>query len=77
MAGGRNTTSLYWSKPQKDLAEYEKEPEDVSDHYLPGNDGHYSVVFDRYGKCQWDENEMSYGGKSTQIVEVLTKKAKK
>lgn len=77
MAGGRATTSMYWSKASDDLSPFVNELEDYSDHVLLNKNNHYSVVYDRFGKCYWDNNSASYGGKEMTIIEVLTRKVPK
>lgn len=74
MASGRVTTKMYKAKADTDISYFEEEKSNA-DFIINAN--HYNFVFDRMGKCFYDDVTYTYGGKTMQIVEVVSKKCNK
>lgn len=74
MASGRITSSLYKAKGKANLNDYRAE--NSNDDFIIKND-YYNFVFDRFGKCFYDDSFYEYGGKKMQIVEVVSTKCDK
>jgi riboflavin biosynthesis pyrimidine reductase len=64
---GRNTALCYYAHGQVDLTSYPEEK--LVDNVV--QDQYYDFVFDRHGKCFYQNNKFVYGGHSMQIVEVV------
>ena len=62
---------MYFAQEKIDYSIYEGEDFDYSDNVLLSD--RYWVPFDRRGKCNWKTNKVNYGGKTAQVVEVLTR----
>ena len=77
MAGGRTTTQMYSKQPEIDYTQYEDMEVPSGDYIVKNADGHYCLIYDREGKCNWDTSESSMNGVTMQIVEVVSQKARK
>lgn len=77
MAGGRTTTQMYSKQPEIDYTQYKNMEVPRGDNIVKNADGHYCLIYDREGKCNWDTSESSMNDVTMQIVEVVTKKAPK
>ena len=77
MAGGRVTTQMYSKQPEIDYTQYENMEVPSGDYIVKNADGHYCLIYDREGKCNWDTSESSMNDVSMQIVEVVSHKVRK
>ena len=77
MAGGRTTTQMYSEQPEIDYKKYEGADVPDGDYIVTETDGHYCLIYDREGKCNWDSPTTSMNDISMQIVEVVTKRVRK
>lgn len=75
MAGGRVTSQIYKAHADIDISKYNGDNVTLEDYIIKGD--YYNFVFDRLGKCMWDTNRYIYGGKTQQIVEVVSSKISK
>lgn len=69
---GRATAQMYFANAEIDYAQYEGADVPKGDNVLKYDN--YWVVFDRKGRCDWAQSEVTYGGKTAKVVEVITKK---
>ena len=74
-ANGRATAEMYFANKEIDYSKYDVSNIDYQDHVIKAN--HYWVVFDRKGKCNWDVNQVTYGGVTALVTMVLTKQVNK
>lgn len=72
---GRNTAQMYFAHEDIDYSKYHSSSIDYSDNVIKAE--RYWVVFDRLGRCDWGNNEVSYGGKKALVLEVLTEGVRK
>lgn len=72
---GRTTAEMYFAHEDIDYGKYDVSNIDYSDNVIKSD--YYWVIFDRKGKCNWDTNKVTYGGKTALVVEILTKKVSK
>jgi len=70
MAGGRVTSQLYKARGENTLDHYSGLNVSNEDYFIEAK--HYQFCFDRMGKCFYDDTTYNYGGKSMQIVEVVS-----
>ncbi len=70
MAGGRVTSQLYKAHGKNTLSQYSGLNVASGDYVI--EDEHYQFCFDRMGKCFYEDNQYIYGGKTMQIVEVVS-----
>ena len=72
---GSLTAKMYFADNEIDYNKYKNVDIDYSDNIIKAK--YYWVVFDRYGKCNWNTNTIKYGGKVASLVICLTNKVKK
>ena len=72
---GRTTAEMYFAHENIDYSKYDVNDIDYSDNVIKSD--YYWVIFDRKGKCNWNVNKVTYGGKTALVVEILTKKVSK
>lgn len=77
MAGGRTTTCMYSPQHEIDYEQYKNTDVPDGDYIVTNPNGHYCLIYDREGKCNWDSPMTSMNGVSMQIIEVVTKKVRK
>ena len=77
MAGGRVTTRMYSPQPEVDYEKYKGVDVPEGDYIVKSAQGHYCLVYDREGRCTWEAPTSTMNGVSMQIVEVVTKAARK
>lgn len=77
MAGGRTTTCMYSPQPDIDYGRYANIEVPEGDFIVQNPEGHYCLVYDREGKCNWENPTSTMSGVTMQIVEVLTKSIRK
>ena len=77
MAGGRTTAYMYHANSSIDYSKYVNCNITYDDNIVLSTNGHYYFCYDRMGKCNWNTNIFSYGGKDMQIVEVLSNDVRK
>lgn len=77
MAGGRVTTRMYSPQPEVDYEKYKGVDVPEGDYIVQNAQGHYCLVYDREGRCTWEAPVSTMNGVSMQIVEVVTKAARK
>lgn len=77
MAGGRVTTRMYSPQPDIDYEKYKNKDVPDGDYIVKDKEGHYCFVYDREGRCNWESPTSSMGSVTMQIVEVVTKAARK
>lgn len=77
MAGGRVTTRMYSPQPEVDYEKYKGVDVPEGDYIVQNAQGHYCLVYDREGRCTWEAPVSTMNGISMQIVEVVTKAARK
>ena len=77
MAGGRVTTQMYSPQPEADYEKYKGVDVPEGDYIVKSAQGHYCLVYDREGRCTWEAPTSTMNGVSMQIVEVVTKAARK
>ena len=70
-ATGRTTAQMYFANANVDYSKYVNAEIDFSDNIIKSD--YYWIVFDRKGSCNWDTNKITYGGKTANVVMVLTK----
>ncbi|UQS82663.1 dihydrofolate reductase family protein [Bombilactobacillus folatiphilus] len=74
---GRRTIQMYAASGQPDLNQYDIQGIDYTD-WIPAVQAEtWSVSFDRYGKCGWQQNYFAYNGQQMRAIEVVTKQASK
>ena len=73
MAGGRVTTCMYSPQPEIDYGKYKDIEFPDGDYVVKNSEGHYCLVYDRNGKCNWDSSTSTMNGVTMQIVEVVSK----
>lgn len=76
MAGGRTTTCMYSPQPKIDYAKYSGTSVPNEDHIVNNPKGHYCFIYDRTGKCAWEQPTTEMNGVTMQLVEVLTKQVR-
>jgi len=74
-ANGRTTAQMYFANVDIDYTQYKNVDIDYTDYIIKSK--YYWVVFDRKGTCNWDTNKVTYGGKTANVVMVLTKQVSK
>lgn len=72
---GRATAEMYFANKDTDYTKYDISNIDYQDHIIKSD--YYWVIFDRNGKCNWNTNKVTYGGKTALVLMVLTKKVPK
>ena len=72
---GSRTALMYFANKSVDYSKYNTNNIDYSDNIIKSD--YYWVIFDRFGKCNWDTNTVTYGGKTALVLMVLTKNVKK
>lgn len=66
---GSYTACLYMAQADVDYDAFKDTPVEDGDFIVKNEEGKYLFVFDRHGKCNWDD---AFSG-GMQIVEVLTR----
>lgn len=69
MASGRTTTQMYKAKGPNILQQFDGSNVPNGDFVVTAQ--HYNFVFDRTGKCFYDDNTYCYGGKTMQLCQVV------
>lgn len=72
---GCATAQMYFANENIDYSQYETINIEYTDYIIKSD--YYWVVFDRKGRCNWNTNKVSYGGKTASIVMCLTKQVSK
>lgn len=72
---GRITAEMYFANKDVDYGKYDTSKIVYKDFIL--KEDYYWVIFDRNGKCNWDNRFVDYGGKRALVLMVLTHKASK
>ena len=72
---GSLTAKMYFADNEIDYSKYKNVDVSYEDNIIKSK--YYWVVFDRYGKCNWNTNAIKYGGKTASLVICLTSKVKK
>lgn len=65
----------YFANENIDYSKYEIDNIEYKDYIVKSD--YYWVVFDRKGRCNWNTNQINYGGKTAKIVMCVTKQASK
>ena len=76
MAGGRTTTQMYSKQPEIDYEPYEGVAVPDGDYIVTEPNGHYCLIYDREGKCNWDSPFSYMNDIKMQIIEVVTKRVR-
>lgn len=74
MAGGSSTAAMYFANAKIDYSKYDGQSVDREDFIPETTYKHYQFIFDRFGKCHWSKNMLTYANTRMNVVEVLTKK---
>lgn len=77
MAGGRVTTQMYSEQPEIDYLQYKNVTVPDGDYIVTNSEGHYCLIYDREGKCNWSSPVSVMNDVTMQIIEVLTSNVRK
>lgn len=72
---GSLTAKMYFANNEIDYSKYKDVNIDYSDNIIKSQ--YYWVVFDRFGKCNWESNTITYGNKTASLLICLTSNVKK
>lgn len=72
---GSATAQMYFANEEIDYSKYETDNIEYIDYIVKSD--YYWVVFDRKGRCNWNTNQINYGGKTANIVMCVTKQVSK
>lgn len=72
---GRATAEMYFANKDIDYSRYDVSNIEYEDNIIKSD--YYWVIFDRTGRCNWDINTVTYGGKNALVTMVLTKQVSK